>query len=121
MVDYALCLCHAWHVRRTLRRPPAWRMCHAWHVLRTLRRLFDACATCGFTPHAPPPAWRMCCHAWHVRRVARCRWWTMRWDTLWLCHAWHVRRTLRRPPGACATRGTYAACREVWMVDYAVG
>ena len=63
MVDYALCLCHAWHVRRTLRRPPAWRMCHAWHVLRTLRRLFDACATCGFTPHAPPPAWRMC-HAW---------------------------------------------------------
>jgi len=20
------------------------------------------------TPHAPPPAWRMC-HAWHVRRV----------------------------------------------------
>ena len=77
----AACLAYVPRVARTPHAPPpAWRMCHAWHVRRTLRRLPGACATRGTytarsaaclahvprvarTPHAPPPAWRMC-HAW---------------------------------------------------------
>ena len=95
-----LCMCHTWHARRT-RRPlavhvprvaslgthcPCQGICHTWHARLTRRpcRLPAHVPRVARTPHPPPSAWRM-------------------------CRAWHVRRALRRPPGACATRGTYAA------------
>jgi len=95
-----LCMCHTWHARRT-RRPlavhvprvaslgthcPCQGICHTWHARLTRRpcRVPAHVPRVARTPHPPPSAWRM-------------------------CRAWHVRRALRRPPGACATRGTYAA------------
>lgn len=58
-------MCHAWLY--TARSAPSWRMCHAWQRPARSAPLPGACATCGCTPHAPPPG------LLHVPRVASLR------------------------------------------------
>ena len=79
--------CHAWHVRRTLRRVPGACAARGTYAARSAARL-EHVLRVARTPHAPPPAWRTCHFSPHAPPLA-----------LLLCHAW-----LHAARAACVSR-----------------